>query len=362
MDHVDQSANARKPIYSERMASLLAASKANWTRLVSAENNCTGIGKPLDRWLDTFALLLVNIFGAIVLAHLLILIYMHENNFYAYDFVSSAGIALELMYIQFEIIGLMFAMLLTGSIPFGLYALKRHRRLAAKRTNISSESTESLIHESRWVLLLKFGAAATLILNIAIVGKLFNWTLPSETDQSLLTCFLFALYVSAFVSVVYLLDGPEPKWKKSAMGFALLFALSIVFSERSAGLVTTALQRARLGGNILVTLDYSAPRQVSKGSLDEEILRTRKLRGETVSNPSVATAESMIRSGERAFECISPAQGYLILDSPTHLYVQVMADPCDATDARSLNRSNPLFTQVIEKSKLRQYRLYRNPI
>lgn len=287
---------------------------------------------------------------------------MHENNFYAYDFVSSAGIALELMYIQFELLGLLFAMLLTGSIPFGLYALKRHRRLVAKRTNISGESTESLIHENRWVLLLKFGAAATLILNITIVGKLFNWSFPSETDQSLLPRFLFALYVSAFVSVVYVLDGPEPKWKKSAIGFVLLFALSILFSEGSTSLVTTALQRARLGGNILVTLDYSEPRQVSKGSLDEKILKTRKLRGETVSNPPVATAESIIRSGERAFECISPAQGYLVLDSPTYLYVQVMADPCDATDARSLNRSKPLFTQVIEKSKLRQYRVYRSAI
>lgn len=287
---------------------------------------------------------------------------MHENNFYAYDFVSSAGIALELMYIQFELIGLALAMILVGSIPFSLYVMKRYKRLATSRKLNSNELTTDSVNEGRLLLLLVVSAVAVIISNIAIVGDFFNWRFPSESHKSILPSFLFALYISAFISVVYVLDGLGPKWKKSAVGFGLLFVLSIQFSEGSAILVTTALQRARLGGGILVTLDYSEPRLVSRGDVDEKILKIRKLRGESVPNPPAPTIESVIYSGERAFECISPAQGRLILDSPDNLYVQVFADPCDATDANSRHQPTPLFTQVIEKSKLRQYRVFRSAI
>lgn len=67
----------------------------------------------------------------------------------------------------------------------------------------------------------------------------------------------------------------------------------------------------------------------------------------------------MLFAGRRAFECVAHAQGYLVLDAPEHLYVRVFEDHCDAADSGARNGRAPLFVQVIEKSKLRHYRLYR---
>lgn len=119
LTQAEQSNSTKNPIF----AWLSATVKTCWAQLTFAESNSSNNGKKSTSWLGTLALFGVNILGALVLAHLLILIYMHENNFYAYDFVLSAGMALELMYIQFELIGLALAMTFAGSIPFGLYLL-----------------------------------------------------------------------------------------------------------------------------------------------------------------------------------------------------------------------------------------------
>lgn len=314
--------------------------------------------------LDSLWLVCANVLGALVLAHILILIYMHENNFYAYDFVSGAGMALELMYVQFELIGLVLAMSLIGGIPFCFYIYRRQLKLGVMcmQNNELNASPVDVPKEILFVKFLKFCSLFLLAFNILMTVKWFAGNLSSKNYESVIYTYFFAVCVGVFITTVYFIDIPRPRWQRSVIGFSMLSVMAILFPEGSASIVTIALQRARLGGGILVTLDYSESRLVSKGDLVRRINKIQKSQNQEITNPSPPTPDGLAHEGERSFECVSPAQGKLLLDSPTHLYVQVLADPCDLSDAQASMQTTPLFTQMIEKTKLRQYRIFKSAV
>jgi len=196
---------------------------------------------------------------------------------------------------------------------------------------------------------------AFMVANLIVVGFTIykshgstfeNWTLA------------FAGMVALIVTVIYCVDVPIPRWTRLIACFAALGVITVLVPEPVANLVGQALRRAKLGGNLLVTMDYAEARGVNKSELKAARTRVDAALGRKADPQSQDPSEVSL-GGQRAFECVAPAEGYLLLDAPEHLYVRTSPDLCDAADAGGRSGKTALFVQVIDKSRLRQYRLYR---
>lgn len=299
------------------------------------------------RYAGTAMSVAASLFCSLLYAHLLMIVYMHENNFFSYDYLAQAGFASALMYLQFEIIALLLAIGVAGFFPFLVHTFFKWRRWK-KDKEPSAEEWGSI--RLRFVFGLLMAAA-----NLGAVGL----TLSKGSGSPFLYVTLgFAALVAVLITVIYCIDARIPRWIRLIGSFAFLGVATVMFPDDAANFVGQALQRAKLGGNVIVVMDYADSRGVSRQQL--EAARTRFLaRSGRKQEPKPSESDDVLFAGARAFECVAHAQGYLVLDAPEHLYVRVFEDECDAADSGARTGKSPLFVQVIEKSRLRHYRLYR---
>lgn len=282
--------------------------------------------------------------------------------FFSFDFFSSAGFALEMFYLHFEFIAISLGLLLNGCIPLGTYTFHQWKKQREEKTLSTAppnkEGKKKSFLEPNSILII--GTAILFLINIILSWKWLHQKDIFDLSDFGVASYYFSLLITTFITVVYCLEFSIQKWKRVLYFFIALIGIAAILPEATTKFVSQALNHAKLGGDLLVTMDFQESREITKYQLESNIERIEGKQKSENSASIIGKSHEIARLGESAFRCSAFSQGRLVLETPNYLYVKTIADECDQSDSLSKDASRMIFIEVIDKSKLRRYRLFSN--